>query len=153
MKAPRSDTGLSILLGLTLVVQGTACSSVLGPYERDGIHPAWIAVDYRAPEISLPDSVRAGQSFPLTVVIYFGSWVTEGGTRITYGRQRIDVYPLNEYHPGQMASDFLMSAPRTIVLKGQSVGVLTVRVHGTRVIAVPDRAREAITVTREVRVW
>jgi hypothetical protein len=131
-----------------------ACESPLAPYEDQGVNPAWIVYGGSGPEISLPDSAALGSTVEVTIATYSGACTTQGETKVVQTAMRLEIAPLSVYpKPRTLCIDILIGSYRHVSFTPRSRGLVTVRVHGTKVTNIPDRSREPVTITRTLMVY
>jgi hypothetical protein len=100
-------------------------------------------------EVTVPENVRTGEPFTVTVVTRGGGCTTAGDTEVALGGAAADVspYDLTATGPNVACPDILRAFTHEATLRFDALGTATVRVHGRR-----EPGGETITVTRTVNV-
>lgn len=147
-------------IAMALLAAGfaTGCETIFSG-EEEGEVMATIDFSRGAPSpdtvvVLVPDTVGAGQSFPVTIRTYYGCLLEEGRTQIDVHGPRLDVTPYMRTisrKTGEICPDFLGIADRIVHLRFTSSGVGTVTVFGLNDITYPSfgSARQADTIRVE----
>ena len=102
--------------------------------------------------ISAPATVRAGQTFQVTITTFGGGCERAGGTRVSVQGSvaTISVYDFTVAGPAVSCTAMLKRLPRTVDLRFDAAGAATIRVEGLRVgseaTGAPKTLEQSVTV-------
>ena len=102
-----------------------------------------------APQVVVPQEVRAGVPFTVRVTTFGGGCVDKGFTEVTAGAGEADVRPY-DFHPtdeNAVCTRELRSHLHEATVRLEQPGTGTVRVHGVRM-----RDNEPVTVARTITI-
>lgn len=141
MKTRFTPALASLPLALTM-----ACSGPTGPTPRTEL--GTIAFHDTEAVTQVPDSVRVGVPFEISVRTYGDGCVTGNGTEVQRHGRSVDVRPYDVHSGAQVCTDVLRMFDHRATVMLETPGQADIRFHGM------ERPTDSvITVTRSVVVW
>jgi hypothetical protein len=131
---------LSLFVGGILFV---ACDGILGPEDKSRV--GTIAFHGDPVVIEVPDTVRAGVSFGVSVRTYGGGCLSEGGTTVQVRGLSADVTPYDLHSGASLCTADLRTFTHEAALSFEEPGVAQIRFHGKQM---PEDS--LITLVREL---
>jgi hypothetical protein len=139
----------SIFLRTCLATAALAAACSPTDPDRQVREPGFLEYYASPVEVTVPETVRAGEPFTVRAVTRGGGCTSAGDTEVAVSGATADVspYDLRAEGPNIACPDILRALPHEVTVRFDTPGTATVRVHGRR-----EPGLETITVTRTVTV-
>jgi hypothetical protein len=131
LTSPRGRSACRTCLGILVVLTCTA-SATLDAQAADTLPARLIHVSGDTAALIIPDTVRRGHAFTVTVTAFAGGCIREGGgSRVSVDGLVADVTPLHVRRVvGNACTSDLILLPQNISLRFDRAGLGRIRFHG-----------------------